>query len=445
MEEKGFLEGYEIGKWEFTPRTYKFLGLSVVLNLLAIFVLGQTNLLHSKACDSHYVSKVCQVLDTIYVGSKVLAGNPDYVVKEYDRTTIDDADEIVWVSQDGAEPQFQYPEGFFYKEEQEAEALNDFSLGADKIAPPVDNSPIITPPPPRSNSGGGLLGSRPKLPKRNNKPVSGEIPDSIIGDNNSDKKNESPEKLPNLDGTTAKNDNKDPEKDPKKENPLDKQTAKNSDPVKDIEINRKPLDDFADEVLVKWQTKTVDLSQQFKVKLTGELTKNGRLDPARTRYTEQLGNPEMIEVAKRAIESVGDSGWLDYLSRFDVKKMNIVFAQNASQLVAVVDSNLPSPERAQSVASGIRGIIQATLLAHNNGWKKLKDDEVVLLKAASISNKGSALVINFNLEKPIAQKMIDSRLREYQAKKLKEKNKTEPETKPNGTAKKSKDDKNAAK
>ena len=47
-----------------------------------------------------------------------------------------------------------------------------------------------------------------------------------------------------------------------------------------------------------------------------------------------------------------------------------------------------------------------------------------LMKAAKIISKGKMVTINLNLEKPIAQQMIDRQLKEFQAKKLKEKDKT---------------------
>lgn len=436
MQEHEFLENYEIGKWEFSPRVYKILAFSVAVNLLTIFVLGKTNLIQSKACDSPYVGKICQAFDMIYVGSKIFSGDTGYVVKDYNKTTIDDAD-VVWVSQDGAEPQLQYPAGYFYKEPSESDALgDDFAVIETPISPPVNNSPIS---PPLNNN--DMLNRRPNLPRQNRRPVSGDLPDSIIGGNNDDQKdlkNDSPEKNPK-DPATAKNDK------PEDKNPLENTTAKTSDPVTEIEINKKPLQDFAEEVLVKWESNAVDLSQQFRVKLTGEITKNGRLDPEKTSYTETAGNPQMIIVAKRAIESVGDSGWLDYLSRFDVKRLNVVFAQNETQLLAVVDSKLPTPEKANTVATGLNGIIQATLLAHNNGWKKMKDDEITLLKAAKITSTGNLLRINFNLEKPVAQKMIDGRLKEFQAKKLKEKELIGPNSKPSGTAEKFENNKSSGK
>ncbi len=438
MQENEFLQDYEIGKWQFSPRIYKILAFSVTINLLTIFVLGKTNLLQSRACDSAYVGKICQAFDMIYVGSKIFSGDTGYVVKDYNKTRIDDAD-VVWVSQDGAEPQFQYPGGYFYNENTESEALGD-DFAIVETPSPIDNFPIS---PPSNNN--DLLNRRPNLPKKNKRPVSGDLPDSILGGNKDDEKGPAKDPTDKTDPATAKNGKTgDKDKEPAK-NPLETTTAKNSDPVAEIEINKKPLQDFAEEILVKWETNEVDLSQQFRVRLTGEITKNGRLDPKRTSYTETAGNAEMIIVAKRAIESVGDSGWLDYLSRFDVKKLNIVFAQNETQLLAVVDSKLPSPEKANSVATGLNGIIQATLLAHNNGWKKMKDDEIILLKAAKITSQGNLLRINFDLEKPVAQKMINFRLKEFQAKKQEEKDKTAPQKRPNGGAKSTDGNTNTAK
>ena len=81
------------------------------------------------------------------------------------------------------------------------------------------------------------------------------------------------------------------------------------------------------------------------------------------------------------------------------------------------------------------------------GLKSKAKTKLVLLKTAKISSEGNLVKINFNLAKPIAQKMIDGKLREYQAKKLKEKQGTPPKAdpKPNGSADKTNKDKNSAK
>ena len=459
MEDLNLLQDYEIKAWDITPRFYKIIGASAVINVLFFAVLGNTNLLNSRACDSPFVSKVCQVLDTVYVGARLYSGDKDYVVKDYTQTSIDDSD-VVWIDQTGVGPKFSYPVGYFKPEENEfGDEMAINSETPFNNIPSTPDSVFSNPLPPMSNNGGSSLNRKQRLPKRNRNPVSGKLADSpfSIADDKDDKKkgdkpkNDSPSKLPDLDGTVAKNDKdknkKDPDNKKPKKNPIEENTAVKSDPVKAIDINRKPLDDFVDEVLAKWSSKEVDLSQQFLIKMTGEITKNGRLNRKKSRFAEAKGNEAIVNIAKRAIESVGDSGWLGYLSDVDLKKLDLTLAQNNSQFVAVVVSKANSPERANTVSSLLRKTIQAVLFAHNNGFKKQGEDELTLLRAAKITSEGDLVKINFNLAKPIAQKMIDEQLREYQAKKLKEKQGNPPktETKPNGSADKTDKDKKTAK
>jgi len=408
MEQKSFLQDYEIKNWEFNPRIYRILGLATLLNFLILFSVAQSNLLQTKACDGPLVGKVCQVLDMIYVGAKLFTGDRGYVVREYEKTSISDSDEVIWVDETGKGPAFSYPAGYFKPEESE-EPIGDESLTDNTVAE-VLPTPIPYVPAPRS-SDNGLFERKQKLPKRNRNVVRGDLPDdplgNIEGDDDDGKnkklKNKSPDKLPKLDDTTAKNKKTEDKKKDDKKNPIAENSAKSSKPVgnKDI-INRKPLDDFADEVLAKWQEKKVDLSSKFKIKMIGKLDKNGKLDSKRSRFIEASGDPSMVEVAKRAIESVGDSGWLDYLSRFDVKGANFLFEQNDDKLYAIVDSSLPTIEKANTVATGLRGLMQAALLLEKNGVKKLKKDEIILLKAAKVKSDGKILRINFELPKEIA-------------------------------------------
>ena len=60
---------YEIRNWNYSPRLYKIIAASAAVNLLLVFIVGQTSLLTMKGCDSPFVGKVCQVLDTVYVSS----------------------------------------------------------------------------------------------------------------------------------------------------------------------------------------------------------------------------------------------------------------------------------------------------------------------------------------------------------------------------------------
>ncbi len=406
MEDKDFLQEYEIKHWDLNSRMVKIIAFSTFFTFFGVFAIAQSNLLRSKACDTYYMGKVCQALDSVYVMSAVYSGDEGYVVKDYERTKIDDAD-VVWVDQTGVEPKFTYPEGYFYKESEEIAALpGENPFGFDPIAPPSDSSQMIAPPSSSDSGGsGGIWSVKPKIPKQNNKPVSGDLPDSILGTIGDDPSSDS-------------NDSKKAD-DTKKKNSLEEKTANKSEPVKDVDINKKPLYDFADEALEKYGNKTVDFSEQFRVKLTGEIDKNGRLVRNKTRYIEAIGDPDMVEVAKRGIESVGESGWLHYLSDLEVKNLDMVFAQNDTNLMAQVNGKLPTKEKADTVASGLNVLISTTLLSHNNNLKRLKDDEFVLLKSAKVQSNGNVVTINFILEKPTALGIIKSRLAEYKAIKAK--------------------------
>src|SRR5688500_12947595 len=99
-QEVEFLKDYEIKNWEFTPRVYKILAASAVFNILALLVFAQTNILQARACDSPWVGRVCQVIDTVYLGSTILSSGKEFASLPYERTEIEDA-EIVWINQTG--------------------------------------------------------------------------------------------------------------------------------------------------------------------------------------------------------------------------------------------------------------------------------------------------------------------------------------------------------
>src|SRR5687768_5111605 len=79
---------YEIKNWNFSPRLYKILGFSAVFNILAIVVIASSGLLTARGCDSPFVGRVCQVLDTVYVGSLIFGTDRDYVDAPYEKTDL---------------------------------------------------------------------------------------------------------------------------------------------------------------------------------------------------------------------------------------------------------------------------------------------------------------------------------------------------------------------
>ncbi len=410
MQEKDFLKGYEIRNLDFGPRLYKIFAFAALINLVAIAGIGQTNMLARSACESPFVNRICSVLDTVYFSSKILTTDSGYVVKEYEETKIQDSD-VVWVDQTNVSPALQYPAGYFQIANRDELAMLQQlpqELLSDPILPPPP--PPITPPitPSRRNP----LGDRPNLPKKSGSLIDGDLPEDTTAQTDEDNK-----KPDENDVAT----NKTPEQKPPQNKPESDEGAP------PIEINNKPLYDFVDGVVEKVSRKEVDLQSKFRVVMVGYINDEGKLDkdPKRSYWIpeEEQGDAKMILVAKDAVEKAGDSGWLQYLNMHDIRNIRIEFFQDDDQLAVNVLSLMPSENKARSMASVFKSYVQIALFSHENNLKKLKDDEVLLLKALQISNDRNLLKIQFNLEKDVAHPIINTRLKEYQADK--EKNKLE--------------------
>jgi len=188
-----------------------------------------------------------------------------------------------------------------------------------------------------------------------------------------------------------------------------------SDAVVGLEINRKPLTDFADDVAIQVNAGEVDLNQPFTIVMNGVLTKDGKLDRKLSKFdvSRQKGDPRMIDVAKSALEAVGDSGFLTYLKSLNVDKVTVTLVQDDKQINAVISSTQNTPERAKSIASGLNSYISFGKIAVEN-----PSDERTLLDGAKVADDGKNFVLNFTIPKPIAHEMITRKLKEAQAKKV---------------------------
>jgi hypothetical protein len=422
MQDKDFLQGYEIRNLDLSPRMYKFFAIAAAFNFIVILVIGQTNMLARSACDSPFVNRICSVLDTVYFSSKILSTDAGYVVKEYEQTKIQDSD-VVWVDQTNVEPSLKYPAGYFQIANRDELAM----LQANPIEALPTPAPILPPIlPPASKSNNDLFNRKPILPKKRDNVVEGDLPDDPLADSDADKKPGSDQVADNANSNT-------------KPKPSPKSDPDSNSPLPQVEINKQPLYDFVDGVVEKVNARKVDLRGQFRVVMNAYVNDEGRLDPERSRWLpeEEQGDPQMILVAKDAVEKVGDSGWLVYLSDQGIKNVRVVFFQDEQQLAVNIIAIMPSQNNARMVASGFRTMKSFALNLHNNGTKVLKDDEVLLLNSAEITNEKNLLKIDFNLKKDMAQKIINTRLQEYQAEKAKKKLETPSPSQPNSRLEKS--------
>lgn len=421
IEGDDLFNNYEIRSWDLSGRIFRILGISAIANIIAIVVIAQTSLLTMKGCDSPLVGSVCQVLDTVYVGTMLFGTEREYVDLAYDKTDLADSD-ITFIDVSNITPPLSYPEGYFALanpvEYQAMLGQNDLVFNPDM--PGFQTGLTNTTP----YTGGSLLDTPPNIPRSNPNVIDGDLPTFNGGTGST--YNPPPVRKPKRPSVNANL----PDIDDLAENtkPTPEPTATpgptplTSEGVKAVEINKKPLVDFADEVATKWELKQVDLNQDFTIVLDGLLTNEGKLDREKSKFdtTKQKGDPKMIDVGKAALEALGDSGYLTYLKLLGVDKINATLVQDEKQITVVITSSQKTAERASVVASGINGYILI-------GKSMVQDpsDEKTLLEGAKVASDGKNFILNFAIPKPIAQEMITRKLKEAQAKKAEQ-------PKPNG-------------
>jgi hypothetical protein len=429
IEEKELFQDYELKNWEFSPRIYKILGAAAALHLFGLIVFSQVDLLGTKACDSPYVGKVCQVLDAAYVSSVLLGTDTEFSSRDYDKTEINEED-VTWVN---VSEQFNYPSGYFAASNPAPEYTDPMMMSQTYSTMPdgsIPGFPGMTPSSPQS-----LDPNQPViLPTPNPNAVQGTIPDSpfptginptITAPKISRPKTQrfprmrpqSPTKLPTLKGENS-NQTADKDKEPNANATANKDKTKTetTNPDDSKLFNKKPLEDFG----VKWGDRIlkneVDINAPFTIEVIARLDENGKLVKPRMISTAD-SDPKMIEVAKEAILAFGDSQLLRALYDVGGRSVRIVFSQNEDNLQAIIKTETKSENEAKTLQSGIN-------FALKNLYKpKDGSDEKILLDKAQLGVEGKNFVINFLIPNTEKTSLIKKQL-EQQQEKLKQ-------TKPN--------------
>ena len=418
LQEGDLFHNYELRNWEMSPRLYKILGAAASANLLALLVFAQTSLLTTKGCDSPLVGRVCQVLDTVYVGSMLFGTDREYVDAVYDKTELGDSD-ITFVDVSGETPPMSYPEGYF----QLANPI-EYQASLDAANAPAMTSefpsgfPVTKP-----STGSSLFDTPPVTPKVNPNVIDGNLPtfggttgtsNPTIGRRKFGRGRITPP-TPDVDDTASTEP---------KPSETPSPTPISSDAVTAVEINKKPLTDFADDVSAKWEAKEIDLNQDFTLVLNAFITAEGKLDRAKSKFDPKktVGDAKMIDVGKAALEALGDSGYLTFLKLAGVDQITATLVQDDQQIMVVIASPQKTVERATTISSLISSFIVGGKLKVDN-----PSDERTLLDGAKVATDGKTFLLNFAIPKPVAQEMINRKLKEAQAKKAQQ-------PKPNGNA-----------
>ena len=422
MEEKELFQDYELKSWELSPRIYKILGIAAALHLFGFVVFSQVDLLGTKACDSPYVGKVCQVVDAAYVSSILLGTETEFASRDYDKTEIDEAD-VTWVN---VGEQFSYPPGYFSISNPAppfdptlmptdpttgmplSSTPNDFSGFTTTSPSTLDPSaPVVLPTPNPNPIQGDIPGITANIPKNTRPTRTQRFPSYKLPKNNS------PSKLPNLTNPNPTADKDDKNKEPNANTAANKEPkAKPETPDKKDDrgiFNKKPLEDFGAKYGDKILKNEVDINAPFEIEFTAKLDENGKLIKPFQMNVKPGSDEKMTEVAKEAILAFGDSQLLQKLYDVGGRNVKITFSQDADNLQAIIVSETESENRAKSIS----GLIN--LYLKNAGLKEVSD-EAVLLEKAKPAAQGKNVIISFLIGNEEKAPMIKKNLEKLQEK-----------------------------
>jgi hypothetical protein len=319
-------------------------------------------LLHAALVASAiYVPGVRSALNIAYLFS-----DARYVDQDYNRTVVGERAQVI----DLAHEKFQYPEGYFSASAPQPDPLAPQIIAQ---APPM---PVFIAPKPIPT------------PKPQPSPAASPSPQP------------SPSASPSAAGTPAAatasgNSNKPPEE---VEKDLDKIAAENhvERPNEDA-INKKPLKDWlarANEQKVKGQ---LDLSQAIEIIIEAQLDEDGKLvDPT---VVQKTGDPRLIAIAKELVAAIGDSKVLGFMKK-DARQLRITIKMDQNEVVAKVESEVATPERAKELSQGYNLLLVGGTIA------KKGQDEEILYRSTSISADGKQVVVNFKMPRATAASML---------------------------------------
>ncbi|HVG34139.1 MAG TPA: hypothetical protein VM911_13705 [Pyrinomonadaceae bacterium] len=309
-----------------------------------------------------YVPGVRSALNIAYLFS-----DAKYVDEDYNRTAVGERAQMI----DLAHEKFQYPEGYFATGE---------ALPPDLLAPQIITmtppAPVYIPPKPS--------------PSPSATPAASPTPQA------------SPAASPSLPATASGTPGADPAFAAKTKEEAEKElnkiaTENNVERPNEDAINKKPLKDWlarANELKVKGE---LDLSQAIEMVIEAQLDEDGTLhDPV---VIQKTGDPRLIEVAKELVAAIGDSKVLGFMKK-DARKLRITVKLDQNEVVAKVESEVGSPERARELMQGYN------LLLAGGAFAKKGQDEEILYKSTNVSVDGKQVVVNFKMPRATAGAML---------------------------------------
>jgi hypothetical protein len=321
----------------------------------------------------HFVLIVCIVMippvrDAFAITA--MFSGAGFVDRAYSRSEIGDDVDII----DFSTEKFHYPEGYFLMDQQgfppqQFPVMPPFTPASVSPAtyPHPSPSPSVTPTP----AGPGAIASN-------------------TGDG----------KTPETKPSPAKTDDKVTEQAQKD---LEAASKKTGIPLpEEGEINKAPFRDLAVYATELRDQKKLDFDKPFEVSIDTTLDKDGKL--VNPTVSRKSGDETLVDLGKRLVSAMNDSGVLFYLKKLNEDKpgtkVSFTIKQEASEVVAVVESEASSADSANKLSRGF-----ALMMSLGADSRKGHDEEV-LLKNTKVSADGSKVVFKLTMPRQDAVDIV---------------------------------------
>lgn len=316
--------------------------------------------------------------DTLNIAA--LVANTKFVDRDYEATQIADGVQIVQLNE-----KFRYPDGYFALDSQLAAGQVPGQAAADPFAPKiisqaskeskVDPEPSPSPSPEPSAS-------------PNASPIASASPSSSAVAQAS----------PSASPLTPEEAQKE----------LEKTAEQNKVTLpEEGEINKKPLKDLAAHMNDLKNEGKLDLNKPFEIVIEAKLDDQGKL--VKPIFIKKEGDEILQGLFSQMVTALNDSGLLIFLR--PIKEDNpdvtvrITVKQGDKQVLASVESEASSPQKAQELANFFQNALAL------GAWSRAGKDEAELMKNSKASPDGKKVAVNFSMPRQTVVDMLNKQLK----------------------------------
>jgi hypothetical protein len=345
----GLFDHFEVNREPFWPQLSWLLGGSAVWHIVLIVM----------------IVMIPPLRDAFHITA--LFSGAGFVDRPYNRTEIGDDVDII----DFTTEKFHYPEGYFAMDQQGLTPLPPAPVAAPFTPQPVSLQPTPTPTPTPTPSptptGTPLIAANGAKPGDGAKPADAKASAS-----------------PSAEDKAAEKAQKDLEAASKKTG---------IDLPEEGEINKAPFKDLAKYATELRDQGKLDFNKPFEVSIDTALGADGKF--VKADVTTKTGDETLTDLGKRLVAAMNDSGVLFYLKKINEDKpgtkITFTIKQDGNDVIAIVESEVSSPSRAQILSKDFAIMLAAGALS-----RKGKDEEV-LLKKTQVNADGGKVVFKLTL------------------------------------------------